>query len=231
MSSGGLLLLLGLLTLWAELTPISSQGRLELCYLPADSGPCLAYMPHFYYNSTFNDCQEFIYGGCRGNANRFRTRDQCRYACVEKPGMCPPGRPKRPCHEKCRNDWGCPGAQKCCRYGCATECKDVLYVTHVQKAQSQQPECEAEGFSMSSGGLLLLLGLLTLWAELTPVSSQKRPDFCHLPPVQGPCTAIIRRFYYNPASNKCLFFFYGGCKGNANNFKTKDECQKTCIGK
>ncbi|KAG8131485.1 putative serine protease inhibitor 473 protein [Naja naja] len=29
---------------------------------------------------------------------------------------------------------------------------------------------------MSSGGLLLLLGLLTLWAELTPISGQDRPE-------------------------------------------------------
>uniref|UniRef100_A0A670ZM56 BPTI/Kunitz inhibitor domain-containing protein n=1 Tax=Pseudonaja textilis TaxID=8673 RepID=A0A670ZM56_PSETE len=34
----------------------------------------------------------------------------------------------------------------------------------------------ADGFIMSSGGLLLLLGLLTLWAELTPVSGQDRPS-------------------------------------------------------
>ncbi|XP_032074555.1 kunitz-type serine protease inhibitor ki-VN-like [Thamnophis elegans] len=84
MSSGGLLLLLGLLTLWAELTPISGQGRPELCYLPAKPGRCEAYMPRFYYNSTFNNCQEFIYGGCNGNANRFVTRDECHFTCVGK---------------------------------------------------------------------------------------------------------------------------------------------------
>ncbi|KAL7990138.1 hypothetical protein Chor_010492 [Crotalus horridus] len=33
---------------------------------------------------------------------------------------------------------------------------------------------------MSSGGLLLLLGLLSLWAELTPVSGQGRPLGCQL---------------------------------------------------
>nr|UMW88282.1 Kunitz-type peptide [Vipera transcaucasiana] len=38
---------------------------------------------------------------------------------------------------------------------------------------------------MSSGGLLLLLGLLTLWAELTPVSSRDRPMFFYLPAEPG----------------------------------------------
>nr|ACR78499.1 putative serine protease inhibitor 373 [Drysdalia coronoides] len=81
---------------------------------------------------------------------------------------------------------------------------------------------------MSSGGLLLLLGLLTLWAELTPVSSKDRPDFCHLPHETGPCKAKIQAFYYNPIYDTCLKFIYGGCEGNANNFKTIDECKRTC---
>ncbi|XP_070587012.1 protease inhibitor 1-like [Erythrolamprus reginae] len=84
---------------------------------------------------------------------------------------------------------------------------------------------------MSSGGLLLLLGLLTLWAELTPVSSVGRPRLCYLPPESGPCYAFFSRFYYNPASNKCQTFTYGGCLGNANNFETIEECQRTCLGK
>nr|ABO31437.1 venom protease inhibitor precursor [Oxyuranus scutellatus] len=83
---------------------------------------------------------------------------------------------------------------------------------------------------MSSGGLLLLLGLLTLWEVLTPVSSKDRPKFCHLPPNPGPCRAAIPRFYYNPHSKQCEKFIYGGCHGNANSFKTPDECNYTCLG-
>ncbi|XP_015686853.1 kunitz-type serine protease inhibitor bitisilin-2-like, partial [Protobothrops mucrosquamatus] len=82
---------------------------------------------------------------------------------------------------------------------------------------------------MSSGGLLLLLGLLSLWAELTPVSGKGRPEHCYLPADPGPCRANIRRFYYHSASNTCRPFTYGGCKGNANNFRTRDKCCKACI--
>ncbi|WP_083202629.1 BPTI/Kunitz-type proteinase inhibitor domain-containing protein [Stappia indica] len=84
---------------------------------------------------------------------------------------------------------------------------------------------------MSSGGLLLLLGLLTLWAELTPISGQDRPKFCNLAPESGRCRGHLRRIYYNLESNKCKVFFYGGCGGNANNFSSWDECRHTCVGK
>nr|B5KL41.1 RecName: Full=Kunitz-type serine protease inhibitor superbin-4; AltName: Full=Superbinin-4; Flags: Precursor [Austrelaps superbus]ABV64403.1 superbin-4 precursor [Austrelaps superbus]ACC77806.1 superbinin-4 precursor [Austrelaps superbus] len=81
---------------------------------------------------------------------------------------------------------------------------------------------------MSSGGLLLLLGLLTLWEVLTPVSSKDRPNFCHLPHDTGPCKRNTQAFYYNPVYHTCLKFIYSGCEGNANNFKTIDECKRTC---
>ncbi|XP_070600484.1 kunitz-type serine protease inhibitor 4-like isoform X2 [Erythrolamprus reginae] len=128
MSSGGLLLLLGLLTLWAELTPISGNGRPGLCYLPPVTGPCKAKMPRFYYNSTSNQCQGFIYGGCGGNANNFKTKKACHFTCVEKPGVCrkaPPGTITI-CPVRCGSDWECKGKQKCCPYGCMIDCMDPI---------------------------------------------------------------------------------------------------------
>nr|QSI84007.1 kunitz peptide [Calliophis bivirgatus] len=79
---------------------------------------------------------------------------------------------------------------------------------------------------MSSGGLLLLLGFLTLWAELTP--SMARPDYCNLPPVKGPSLAYIQSFHYPPRLKECHKFIYVGCQGNANRYKTIDECKRTC---
>nr|ADF50026.1 kunitz-type serine protease inhibitor isoform 2 [Bungarus flaviceps] len=82
---------------------------------------------------------------------------------------------------------------------------------------------------MSSGGLLLPLGLLTLWAELTPISSLGVPEYCNLPPDPGPCDAYKRVYYYIPAARKCEQFIYGGCKGNKNSFKTRHECHRVCV--
>uniref|UniRef100_A0A8C6Y2X0 Uncharacterized protein n=1 Tax=Naja naja TaxID=35670 RepID=A0A8C6Y2X0_NAJNA len=128
MSSGGLLLLLGLLTLWAELTPISGQDRPEFCYLPADPGPCRAKKTRFYYNSDSKQCEKFTYGGCHGNANNFETKDKCHYTCVEKPGVCPKPDPDifTICLVRCESDWKCSGKQKCCSYACLVDCMDPV---------------------------------------------------------------------------------------------------------
>uniref|UniRef100_A0A8C3IV72 BPTI/Kunitz inhibitor domain-containing protein n=1 Tax=Chrysemys picta bellii TaxID=8478 RepID=A0A8C3IV72_CHRPI len=53
----------------------------DICNLPADPGPCLAYMPRYFYNSATKRCEEFIYGGCQGNANRFSSMDECLKTC------------------------------------------------------------------------------------------------------------------------------------------------------
>ena len=54
------------------------------------------------------------------------------------------------------------------------------------------------------------------------------PDVCSLPPETGPCRAAFPRYYYDPSTQQCKHFIYGGCQGNENNFKTFEECEKRC---
>ena len=49
--------------------------------------------------------------------------------------------------------------------------------------------------------------------------------------VEGPCEAIIPRWTFDKKSGHCEKFIYGGCKGNANKFDTKIECQTSCGNK
>ena len=48
----------------------------NLCDLRLKPGPgefsCYAMIPSWYYNSKTGSCEQFYYGGCNGNANRFR---------------------------------------------------------------------------------------------------------------------------------------------------------------
>uniref|UniRef100_A0A914L2H6 BPTI/Kunitz inhibitor domain-containing protein n=1 Tax=Meloidogyne incognita TaxID=6306 RepID=A0A914L2H6_MELIC len=60
----------------------------------------------------------------------------------------------------------------------------------------------------------------------TKLECQQNCKICELKMVVGPCKAAIPRWWYD--NGECKKFIYGGCKGNDNNFKTLEECQKTC---
>lgn len=53
----------------------------EVCHSTADSGPCGNYEDMYYYDSYSGRCHLFIYGGCGGNLNRFKTREECEARC------------------------------------------------------------------------------------------------------------------------------------------------------
>ncbi|CAN7939881.1 unnamed protein product, partial [Ixodes hexagonus] len=53
-------------------------------------------------------------------------------------------------------------------------------------------------------------------------------DTCSLPKKVGPCRASVPRYYFDATTGKCEPFTYGGCEGNANNFHTLKQCQRTC---
>nr|XP_012635702.1 eppin-like [Microcebus murinus] len=55
-----------------------------------------------------------------------------------------------------------------------------------------------------------------------------KEDICAMPRVNGLCLAYFHRWWYNKKNNTCSHFIYGGCKGNNNNFQTKDMCLNAC---
>uniref|UniRef100_A0A131YIT6 Pancreatic trypsin inhibitor n=1 Tax=Rhipicephalus appendiculatus TaxID=34631 RepID=A0A131YIT6_RHIAP len=59
----------------------------------------------------------------------------------------------------------------------------------------------------------------------------RKPKNCTLEAETGPCRAMIPRWYFNSQNGTCVRFFYGGCGGNENNFKTQVGCNRRCSGK
>ncbi|EJD73833.1 kunitz/Bovine pancreatic trypsin inhibitor domain-containing protein [Loa loa] len=53
-------------------------------------------------------------------------------------------------------------------------------------------------------------------------------DPCHMPVSNGNGNAILNRWYYNTQSQICVNFVYSGQGGNSNNFRTREDCIKTC---
>lgn len=64
----------------------------------------------------------------------------------------------------------------------------------------------------------------------SPAVSPSKPSGCYLAPEKGPCEALMPSYYYSHATDRCEKFYYGGCGGNFNRFRTLEECLQTCGG-
>ncbi|XP_022306998.2 actinia tenebrosa protease inhibitors-like isoform X1 [Crassostrea virginica] len=178
------------------------------CNLPhAQSGNCNAFFPSWTFNPVTRQCQEFIYGGCGGNRNRFNSRQDCRRACVNggggdvTPGVCRLTVAPGPCRAFIpRWSYSMMNGQ-CERFiygGCAGNGNNF---------QSRQ-QCEDACSNAGGGGI--------------------GNQICLLPEDSGPCMATIPRWHYNARFRRCERFLYGGCQGNENNFETWGQCQRVC---
>ncbi|XP_044160801.1 collagen alpha-3(VI) chain isoform X3 [Bufo gargarizans] len=55
------------------------------------------------------------------------------------------------------------------------------------------------------------------------------PEACKLPKEKGTCQQYVLNWHYDSETKSCARFWYGGCGGNENRFKTQKECEKICI--
>ncbi|GFR05007.1 hypothetical protein TNCT_498982 [Trichonephila clavata] len=94
-----------------------------ICLQEKDAGPCFALFRRYFYNKETGECEEFTYGGCKGNNNNFVTKEDCEAACGSKgTQICPKNEVPSDCVIPC-ND--CQTRGKCnflvCNKGC--DCK------------------------------------------------------------------------------------------------------------
>ncbi|XP_062865682.1 WAP, Kazal, immunoglobulin, Kunitz and NTR domain-containing protein [Trichomycterus rosablanca] len=82
-----------------------------VCRLPTVQGPCKNWEPRWAYNPLTKRCQAFVYGGCRGNRNNFRSKTECDANCPRQKS-----RPCRTCRLRgrlvsslCRSDFAIVG--------------------------------------------------------------------------------------------------------------------------
>uniref|UniRef100_A0A672QPZ8 Amyloid-beta A4 protein n=1 Tax=Sinocyclocheilus grahami TaxID=75366 RepID=A0A672QPZ8_SINGR len=53
----------------------------EVCFASAETGPCRAMLPRWYFVREEGRCAPFIYGGCGGNRNNFESEEYCLSVC------------------------------------------------------------------------------------------------------------------------------------------------------
>lgn len=195
------------------LTPEQSEDH---CMVPMKIGPCRGSFPRWHYNAASQKCEQFTFGGCRGNRNNYLSLDECTNACygsekIEKTGR---GLPiPTPQAEKCGVT--CTSDQFICANQCCLDRTLECDSTPQCSDGSDEDNCEDLGRNFE-----ILLQI--------PVDELKVR--CTEPPDTGNCRDTLSRWYYDPLKRQCSRFNYGGCYGNENRFNTKEQCLKVCGG-
>ncbi|XP_077270107.1 proteoglycan-like sulfated glycoprotein papilin isoform X5 [Temnothorax americanus] len=178
---------------------VQPKGK-AACFLPKIAGPCEGYHPTWYYDANRKQCGQFVYGGCLGNANKFKTREECEELCVTPDDIDPCDQPKEagPCAGNFTKWYFNRESQTCEQivYG-GCKANDNNFPTEIACHQ----QCLQPG---------------------------RRKDICTLPRAEGTCMEKQSRWYFDQSENRCMPFYYTGCNGNKNNFESRDACESDC---
>ncbi|XP_066136197.1 tissue factor pathway inhibitor [Saccopteryx bilineata] len=223
----------------AELPPLKLVN--PFCAYKADNGPCRAMLTRFYFNILTQQCEEFMYGGCEGNENRFISLEECKEKCTidyhkstgkakatlqkGKPDFCFLAEEVGVCRGYITRYFYSNQSKQCESFkygGCLgnlnnfeslEECKNTC--EDALNDSKTQPDPVHNNVSTPKPRKVNRLGVYT-------------PSWCKTPADRGLCKANERRFYYKSNIGRCLSFNYSGCGGNENNFISERACYRAC---
>jgi papilin len=174
--------------------------------LPTLFGNCNEAYEKWSYDVKTGTCKQFTYSGCNGNLNQFDTKQACEYTCQ---GLKPFDKeiPTAICHEPkvtgtCSEKiqrWYFNQTTQMCDQFTFTGCNEVG-ANNFEDEYSCRSVCNAD--------------------EINP---------CVLPSDIGSGDNYQLFYYYNRDKKYCQGFYYGGFDGNANRFKTIDDCEMVCV--
>ncbi|XP_074145413.1 kunitz-type protease inhibitor 1 isoform X1 [Sminthopsis crassicaudata] len=190
------------------ITVLSPKQTEEHCLAPKKVGRCRGSFPRWYYDPTEQLCKSFVYGGCLGNKNNYLREEECKMACKDVQG---PSIQRQ--HPVCLGT--CQPSQFRCQDGCCIdgfmECDDL------PDCRDASDEAACDNYTKS-------------FDDLQSFHFPSDKGHCVDLPDTGLCQESIPRWYYNPFSERCALFTYGGCDGNKNNFLDEEKCLKSCEG-
>ncbi|NXW56445.1 SPIT1 inhibitor, partial [Eurystomus gularis] len=66
---------------------LNSEQTEEHCLTPKKVGWCRGSFPRWFYNPRLQQCEEFIFGGCKPNKNNYLREEECKLACKNVRGL------------------------------------------------------------------------------------------------------------------------------------------------
>ncbi|XP_078677961.1 actinia tenebrosa protease inhibitors-like [Branchiostoma floridae x Branchiostoma belcheri] len=67
----------------ADPTPKPVPVSDDACLMPVKKGPCKSMKTRFFFDESLGRCDQFVYGGCKGNRNNFLTMADCHQVCKD----------------------------------------------------------------------------------------------------------------------------------------------------
>lgn len=186
-----------------------------------------------YYDASENRCRQFDYLGCGGNNNNYDNYLQCEHTCNKK--KVHQLVTYSPCHQSLDKGSSSCGKSSELRYyfdkttlkcrqfeyrGCGGNENQFKYMSHCnQKCGVRNP------------GLSKKERLQRFKARTRYICNmrQDRGEYCKT--TQG--STMVRshkRFVWNSGLRTCEIFYWKGCGGNDNRFKSHTECRDFCQG-
>jgi len=188
-----------------------------VCSLPQSPGPCRPsdpanYLTRFFHNQATNSCLPFRYGGCGGNHNNFENKSDCEVFCsveVKKAKASP--LPRSACSTSPRR-------------GTCHLNLPRWYFSHWDNI------CKPYNYSGCGANLNHFISEVECLQLCPPKRFTGHEPRCEKLRERGNCTNKQERFFFDSPAARCVRF--GACpvEGEENNFETRAECQKVCLG-
>uniref|UniRef100_A0A673ICX2 Kunitz-type serine protease inhibitor 6-like n=1 Tax=Sinocyclocheilus rhinocerous TaxID=307959 RepID=A0A673ICX2_9TELE len=216
---------------------VRSVNTTDHCRLPSVVGNCRAAFPRFYYDVINQTCKQFIYGGCGGNDNNFNSQEECEASCS---GVT--GKYQTIFSVLIFQFYDYSFSSKCLAPAQTGLCKASIRRYYYNNGTCQlfiyggcggnQNNYKTEESCMTTCTVRVIpSNKKEPVVPTSPYSIRSFEETCAMPSDSGPCRAAFPVFYFEPNTQSCKPFIYGGCQGNLNRYSSEEECMAACSGK